>query len=401
MQIKPIMTKNKKKLKLGFLCFDLQPFTEECCFRIAEALKGKIDFKAFPLYFHKNQKNSRVDYADTTKATKTFEVGGGKTTPDGLAKDLNFWKSIECVRYSDIILLYGIQGAAAIWTAIAGKLSGKVIITVTHAVPVATELKRKWWIRLLKRLVYSCCKFHICQSTISQETLHQVYKIDKKSIFYAPFEAGANIFDTLVQSGTSDLSKIKDKYDLNDKPVFLFVGNLLYLKGIDVLLEAVSKLDFDFKLLVIGRDSQTKATGKNYYLDYAKKLNISSKVIFISELEHSELISFYKAADLFILPTRKDCTPKVLIEAALTENALITTDSCGYYKDIIQEDINGYVVKANSPEALSEAITKLKDKRKCKQFGIKSRQIVLDCCDKEKELKGFTSAIEKAIQFKG
>jgi glycosyltransferase involved in cell wall biosynthesis len=172
------------------------------------------------------------------------------------------------------------------------------------------------------------------------------------------------------------------------------------MKGVDVLIKAVAKLTFDFKLIIVGRDSETGQAGADYLRQLAKELQVSDKIIFIRELSHSDLIDLYKIADLFVLPTRKDHTPKVMVEAGLMSKAMITTTSCGFSKDLIEEGISGYVVATDDVDALAAALNKCQDREKLQRFGERSRELVQHLCDPEKETAGFVEAIERVRGYK-
>lgn len=87
----------------------------------------------------------------------------------------------------------------------------------------------------------------------------------------------------------------------------LFVGNLVPVKSVVTLLEAMRTIQA--KLTIIG-DGPLRAS-----LEYeARVLGLNAS--FLGSIPHEELPSHYQAADLFVLPSRSEGVPNVLLEAS-------------------------------------------------------------------------------------
>lgn len=99
------------------------------------------------------------------------------------------------------------------------------------------------------------------------------------------------------------------------------VGQFIYRKGYDILLNSLSKCDKDTGVYIIGG----KVT--NEYITLCKKYNLAN-VHFLEFMEKAELDKYYKAADLFVLPTREDIWGLVINEAMAYGLPIITTDKC-------------------------------------------------------------------------
>jgi glycosyltransferase involved in cell wall biosynthesis len=92
----------------------------------------------------------------------------------------------------------------------------------------------------------------------------------------------------------------------------LFVGNLVPVKGIDVLLDACRRLPSDerWQLHLIGEGPQRLALQRQ-----AKALGIEQHVTFHGALAHEQLPDWFRAADLLVLASRSEGVPNVLLEA--------------------------------------------------------------------------------------
>lgn len=157
-----------------------------------------------------------------------------------------------------------------------------------------------------------------------------------KQLFYAL----EPLHDTSVIP--ESLQKSKFKYH------FIYVGALTKRKGIDVLLKAYSRIENnEWGLILVGAD---RSNGE--YQRLAQQLNILDKVLFTGAVDFTKINEYMSFGDVFILPTRFDGWGAVLNEAAALGMPMISTDQCGAAFHLIEDDINGYIVKAGSVKNL-------------------------------------------------
>ncbi len=99
----------------------------------------------------------------------------------------------------------------------------------------------------------------------------------------------------------------------SDAAMLLFVGNLVAIKGLDVLLRACELLarDFEYSCFLIG-DGPLRG---NLERDVARA-GLTDRVRFVGPRPHAQLPDWYRAADVFVLPSRSEGVPNVLLEAA-------------------------------------------------------------------------------------
>ncbi len=94
----------------------------------------------------------------------------------------------------------------------------------------------------------------------------------------------------------------------------LFVGNLLEVKGVDVLLEACARLAAlrtDWRLHLVGEGPQ-----RSRLEALAARRGLAGHVVFHGAKPHHELPAWFQACDLFVLPSRSEGIPNVLLEAS-------------------------------------------------------------------------------------
>ena len=75
--------------------------------------------------------------------------------------------------------------------------------------------------------------------------------------------------------------------------------------------------------------------------------------------QKEEIFEYYKAADLFVLPTREDIWGLVVNEAMAMGLPVVSTDMCVAATELIEDGVNGYIVPVNDSKELTEAMKKM------------------------------------------
>lgn len=120
-------------------------------------------------------------------------------------------------------------------------------------------------------------------------------------------------------------------------PTILFVGRLEPQKNILTLIEAVSHIKTPLKLHIVGDGALRQAV-----IDMAKKRGVMIKLE--SQVDHDLLPKIYQHATIFILPSVKEGSPKVLLEAMSCGLPCIASD-IPEHQEIITDHKNGLLVK--------------------------------------------------------
>lgn len=135
----------------------------------------------------------------------------------------------------------------------------------------------------------------------------------------------------------------------------LFVGNLVPVKGVDVLLDACRRLGpaaDAWQLHLIGDGPLRPALER-----LAARLGIAERTLFHGPVSHSELGDWYRAADLLVLASRSEGTPNVLLEAAACELPFVASEVGGIPD--IAEFAASRLVPPEQPEELAAAIVEM------------------------------------------
>ncbi|MBU0647081.1 glycosyltransferase [Patescibacteria group bacterium] len=169
-----------------------------------------------------------------------------------------------------------------------------------------------------------------------------------------PFGVDSNKFQ-ITSEQEKKIQDIKNKYG----KFILFVGRLIYYKGVKYLIKAIKNMDAN--LVIIGQGPlASKLKVKS------QKLKVESKIFFTSKLEEGNLINFFHACELFVLPSiyQTEAFGIVLIEAMACGKPIISTELGTGTSWVNQNGITGFVVQPKNSHELSSAIQKIINNKK-------------------------------------
>lgn len=139
-----------------------------------------------------------------------------------------------------------------------------------------------------------------------------------------------------------------------DAKVVVFIGELVPIKGVDILIDAWGHLASSRRLhpadalMIIGTGREEAAL--------RRRAGVSgSHVRFLGTLSQPELATWLRAADLLCLPSHNEGTPNVVIEA-LASGVPVVASRVGAIPVMVQHGRTGFVVDPGDPRALAEAL---------------------------------------------
>lgn len=139
---------------------------------------------------------------------------------------------------------------------------------------------------------------------------------------------------------------------LENEKYIINVGSYCYQKGQDLLIKAYAnnfKLNSEYKLVLLGRGPD-----KEKLLKLTEELNLIGKVIFIDF--QSNPYNFIKKSTLFVLSSRYEGFPNVLMEAMICGKVTVSFDCPTGPREIMADGTYGVLVKKINYTSLSEAI---------------------------------------------
>ncbi len=136
-----------------------------------------------------------------------------------------------------------------------------------------------------------------------------------------------------------DQQALRARWGLKTKTL-LMVGNLVPEKRPLAMLEALNKTQ-DCDLLIAGNGPL-----KRNLVDASVKLGLQHRVTFLGNVDQTELMSLYNAADGLVLPSAREGLPNVLLEAIACGCPVLAAD-VGGVKEIINSPDTGVIMEAN------------------------------------------------------
>ena len=145
-----------------------------------------------------------------------------------------------------------------------------------------------------------------------------------------------------------------------DVPVLLFVGRIQPLKGLDVAVQALAQLEAkNAQLIVVGGASGSDGNDElEKVMQLARGLGVHNNIRFVEPQAHHMLSTYYRAADVVVVPSRSESFGLVALEAAACGIPVVAS-AVGGLLTIIDNGETGYLVPRRDPALFAEHIDEL------------------------------------------
>ena len=164
------------------------------------------------------------------------------------------------------------------------------------------------------------------------------------------------------------VKEVTEGFDLPDGvPVFLFVGRMMWYKGVRITLDALKRLDEteeDFRMVFVGGGPDKKEI-----VAYCSDLDLGGKVFFTDPIHDRDRIrAWYCRADLFLFPSTFDTNGLVVREAAACGlGSVLVEGSCA--AEGVADGINGLLIEENA-ESMAACLRRVcRSPERMKQIG--------------------------------
>lgn len=241
---------------------------------------------------------------------------------------------------------------------------GIVVEDTLFAVKKTNQLDQK-----IKSLIYKKADFYLPFSNDAIEYLNSL-KINKPFL-RTSWSVDLDYFRNFDQQ---KVIEIKKGLGINNKLIFLTVSRLEPGKGIMNFLSAWKDLPEEIHekiaYMIVGGGPQESEI-KNF-----ANVNNLNNVYVLGSKKYIEVVNYYHAADVFVLPTLKDLFSLVVMEAMACSLPVLTTIYNGA-RELIVEGQNGYIFDSANIEDISKVIIKIyHDKERLKEMGKSSINII-------------------------
>ena len=266
---------------------------------------------------------------------------------------------LKLMKTEDIDIINTHSGRDSFLAGVAGRISRKkpIIVRTRHlALPITSKI------------TYSLLPHRVV--TVSEYVRRYLITkgIHPEKVISIPTGIDLERFDP--EKTSADLRK-----ELKLKPEIPMIGTVAIFrikKGYHILLDTIP--------LVLGKIPEAvfvfagDGPQKENILNKIMNLGLSDKVFFLGL--RKDIPNILKSIDIFVLPTLQEALGTAFIEAMAMEKPVIGTE-VGGVQEVIQNEINGYLVKPNNPQVLAEAILKmLHNREEARLMGIEGRKIV-------------------------
>jgi glycosyltransferase involved in cell wall biosynthesis len=163
-------------------------------------------------------------------------------------------------------------------------------------------------------------------------------------------------------------------FTCSDENYLLFLGRLTWIKGVHMLIKAlkyVKSVEPDLKLKLAG---PSDLRYEKYLRELTEMLHLKSSVDFLGPIHGDEKYRIIKCSRILVLPSFKEYTPSVLLEAQALGVPVIAT-RVGAVPEMVLDGETGLLVKAGDSYELAESIIMLvKNDDLRRRFSVKARE---------------------------
>lgn len=183
-----------------------------------------------------------------------------------------------------------------------------------------------------------------------RDSMVRLYEADPSRIRLVPCGVDLTTFRPL------DQEESRKKLGLNGDKVFLYVGRIESLKGLDLLVHTTAQLDTcqGIRVLVVGGDN-----GKDQEIErlrqLAEELDVSDVIDFVGRVEQEELPVYYSAADVCVVPSFYESFGLAALESMACGTPVVAS-RVGGLSTIIQHGRTGYLKSWRCPEAFANSL---------------------------------------------
>lgn len=180
------------------------------------------------------------------------------------------------------------------------------------------------------------------------------YGADREKVYTYPFTSLTQGDMLSEVPSQEEKQTLRRELGISEPKMVLSIGQFIPRKGFDILMRAASGLEKDVGIYIVGGEPTEE------YLRMRKELGLS-QVHFVGFQKKDVLSKFYRAADVFVLPTREDIWGLVVNEAMSYGLSVVTTDKCVAGLELVENGVSGYIVPVEDADALAEKIAAVLD----------------------------------------
>ena len=277
-----------------------------------------------------------------------YVVGNKKTNP------LILYKLISLIKSNGYQVLDTQNPQSKFWGSFAGLLTGASVVSTLNSwyvdehghgnlkglfyalLELGTNLSLKRYIVVSQSIFDVLIRFRI-----SPKKIHLIY----------------NAVDTQTEDVFNIKSALVEKYNLPTNSLLIVTaGRFVWAKGYDDLIRAfqlVAETNPNVYCLIAGDG--------DLYLELKKNIGsagINDRVFLLGRVSRTEVLSLIKACDVFVMSSRSEGTPMVILEAASLQKPIVATN-VGGIPELLEDEKECVLVPPGNARALADGMEKI------------------------------------------
>ncbi|HUP72845.1 MAG TPA: glycosyltransferase [Acidimicrobiales bacterium] len=202
--------------------------------------------------------------------------------------------------------------------------------------------------------VIRCSDVIIANSRAEADQLEHYYHADPSRVEVVPPGVDHAFFSPGNKQGA------RKALGLGAEPVLLFVGRIQPLKGAAVAIEALARSRHrDAKLLIVGAASGIEGNDEVRRVHaLVDALRLRDRVVFVPPQPHHVLSTYYRAADVVLVPSRSESFGLVALEAAACGTPVVAA-AVGGLLTLVDDGRTGYLIDSREPQHYTTAIDRI------------------------------------------
>lgn len=204
--------------------------------------------------------------------------------------------------------------------------------------------------------VMACADVVLANCVAEADQLEDYYHAPRDRIEIVPPGVDHAFFSPGSQAGA------REAIGAGDVPLLLFVGRIQPLKGLDIAVGTLARSEHtDAELWVIGGASGPQGEAELARIkDLIDGYGVGKRVRFVPPQPHHLLSTFYRAADICLVPSRSESFGLVALEASACGTPVIAS-AVGGLLTLVDSGVTGFLMEERDPERWAAHVDLLLD----------------------------------------